>query len=95
MTVIHKNHKALRIVGGGAAPEPPSFEATFLEQMAIKRFLDFALADIKFQFEQMNRTPGMARDEMQGAQDTAVMLSNYVKGLRGGIEAMTLKPEPA
>lgn len=90
MTAIH-NRKALRIVGGKEIPQP-TFEATFADRLIVKRFLDFALADI-FQFDQMSRTPGATQGDLQEAQGTAVLLSNYVKGLRDGVEAMTLNPE--
>ena len=82
--------KALRIIGGRDA-DKPVFEATAVEKLTIDRFLAFALADIKWQFDEMNREVGIDRRTLQSAQDTAVLLSNYVGGLRSGIEQMKLK----
>lgn len=95
MSVIHlHNPKPLRVVGGTAV-EQPTFSATVLEIAAIRRFLEFAQADVKFQFDEMNRQPGVSRDVMEEAQVTAVILSNYLKGLKEGLSLMAAKPETA
>jgi hypothetical protein len=91
-----QTRKALRIVGGSEIEEP-KFEATAVESFAIKRFLDFCQADIKFQFQAMNKTPGISRNELEMAQNHAVILANYVEALKGGLSIIDFsdKSEPA
>jgi hypothetical protein len=88
--------KRLRLVGGRQI-EQPTFEATIMERMAIKRFLKFAQEDIKFQFDEMNREAGVSRETLHEAQHTAALLSTYLGKLREGIDRMTgtLAPESA
>jgi hypothetical protein len=85
-----QSRKALRIIGGRSL-DKPEFEATEADGAAIARFLEFALADIKYQFDEMNREPGLSRNDLAEAQATAILLSNYVGGLRSGLDAMKLK----
>lgn len=72
----------------GKEEAAPIFEAAFVETLAIKRFLDFALADIKFQFGAMNKDFRNDKSKLLDAQATAILLSNYLQRLREGIEAM-------
>ena len=84
--------KYLRVVGGKTAPVAPEFTATFVEKLVLKRFIDFAMADVKWQFDKMSDERGLPRAQLQQAQDTAVMLSNYLQGLKGGIDQMVESP---
>lgn len=91
-----QKRKALRIVGGNDIAEP-KFEATVVESFAIRRFLDFCQADLKFQFQQMNATPGISRNDLELAQNQAVILANYIEALKGGLSTIdfNVNSEPA
>ena len=91
-----QKRKALRIVGGNDIEEP-KFEATAVESFAIRRFLDFAQADLKYQFQMMNKTPGISRTELELAQNHAVLLANYIEALKGGLSLIDFSDssEPA
>lgn len=79
--------KALRIVGGTDIPEP-TFTASVIEKLAIKRFLDFAAQDIKYQFQELQKALPFDRDAIEHHQTMAVALSNYLVGLRSGLDEM-------
>jgi hypothetical protein len=81
--------KRLSVVGG-IETEAPKFEASFAETLTIKRFLEFAQDDVKFQFSAMNRDRRNSRDTLREAQSTAIILASYLAGLREGVEAMAL-----
>ncbi len=73
--------------------EQPIFEASAVELVGIRRFLAFALADIKFQFDELNKQPMISQRTLKASQETAVMLSNYLSALRDGIDEMEVKKE--
>lgn len=85
------NRKALRIIGGKQT-ERPTFQATKDELETITRFLTFALADAKHQLDEMRAEPGVSRTDLDQAIGTAVLISNYIKALAGGIEQMAMRP---
>lgn len=73
--------------------EQPISEGASVELVGIRRFIQFALADIKFQFEELNKQLGVSRNTLQASQQTAIMLSNYLSALRDGIDEMEVKKE--
>lgn len=79
--------KPFRIVGGTDIPEP-TFTASAVEKLAIKRFLDFAGLDIKYQFQQLQKALPFDRAAIEDHQAMAVALSNYLVGLKTGLDAM-------
>ena len=85
--------KSLRIVGGADEPEQPNFEAMSAEKAAIKRFLDFALKDLKFQYQALRAelgSPTLAgyNTKLAQLQNSAVMMTKYVEALREGLDQM-------
>lgn len=85
------NRKALRIIGGSELAKP-EFVATKAELETITRFLTFALADLKYQLDDMKKETGHTQLEIQDAQSYAILATNYIKGLSGGIEQMAMRP---
>jgi hypothetical protein len=94
--LIRLGAPALKIIEGSRT-EAPTFSATVAEQVAIRRFLDFAQADIKFQFDALNRDRRQKRDVLMEAQATAIILGSYLENLRKGIDEMkiAISEEPA
>jgi hypothetical protein len=85
--------KALRIIDGADEIEEPTFRATASEKAAIKRFLDFALKDLKFQFEGLRHelaspTTADRAAQLDDLQTHAVIIRKYVEALKSGLDAM-------
>lgn len=76
--------KAFRIVGGTDIPEP-TFTASAVEKLAIKRFLDFAALDVKYQLQKLNKVDlaGVERNQI-----AAKIISVYLIALRAGVDGM-------
>ena len=91
--LANKSRKALRIIGGGTEIEEPTFQASASDKVAIRRFLYFALKDLKFQFQGLCReldspiTVGRS-DQVHELQTHAVIIRKYIEALKSGLDAM-------
>ena len=90
---MKSSRKALRIIGGAAEIEEPFFQASASEKATIKHFLDFALKDLKFQFERLRReqeSPSTAINtwDLEATQAQAITIRKYVEALKSGLDAM-------
>lgn len=81
--------KSLRIIGGTDIPQP-TFEATDAERATLRRFLDFALADLKFQWQEMQKALPFDRAELEHHQTMAIAFSKYVNALGEGLDKITV-----
>lgn len=75
-----------------AIPGGPVIETTLLENLAVRKFLRFALDDIKFQLEMLSKERGISKVRFQEAKSGALLLANYVAGLLEGIDALIGQP---
>lgn len=64
------------------APEgEPIVETTHAENLAARKFLGFALHDIRYQLEMMSRDTKVSRVTFENSKQTALVLSQYLSGL--------------
>ena len=63
------------------AKDAPLFESSLIETLAIKRFLGFALADIKYQLQMMAADQTMAKRYFRENKQAALLISEYLIGL--------------
>jgi len=56
----------------------PAIETTFTETLAIRRFVQFQLDDVKFQLEEMAKTKGLRPAQFKEAKYTAEILMAYL-----------------
>lgn len=83
-------------IPASAIPDGPVIETTLHENIAVRKFLRFALDDIKFQLEMLSKERGISKVRFQEAKSGALLLANYVAGLLEGIDALIGQPiEPA
>lgn len=75
-----------------AIPDGPVIETTLHENMAVRKFLRFALDDIKFQLEMLSKERGLSPKRFQEAKSGALLLANYVHGLIESIDALIGQP---
>jgi len=59
-------------------PQAPSIETTFLETIAIRRFIQFQLDDIHYQLGELAKTKGLRPHEFKEAKATATLLAGYL-----------------
>ena len=85
-------------VAAPPADKAPMFESSLVETLAIKRFLGFALADIKYQLQMMAADRTMARRHFNENKAAALLISEYlvalVKDIEENLETMQTKPAP-
>ena len=69
------------------------FQASASEKAAIARFLEFALKDLKFQFEDLRRELGSPTTaelaaQLADLQTHAIIIRKYLAALKSGLDAM-------
>lgn len=75
-----------------AIPGGPVIETTLHENMAVRKFLVFALDDIRFQLEMLSKERGLPKRRFDEAKSAALLLANYVGGLLEGVDALIGQP---
>ena len=72
----------------------PTIETTFVETVAIRKFIQFCLDDVQFQLKEMAKTKNLRPHQFKEAKYTAELLASYLLGLLMELDNR-LKSQPA